>query len=319
VTPAYKVLSCRVQKFSSAFGAFDVFRFFHMDYVARQFINLAKHFRKDLRKALSDLNGALHKQTEAIRKSYQDGNDKQSPPPEVTVLNNLPSSIEIHQNERDTGDERNYKRFMFLVTTMTLGALVIYADLVYLQYREMVKGTVAAQTSIQITKDSLLYVQRAFISTPSFDANRLTAPGTSKMDGSMRFAFAWENGGTTPTKDMTMHISERWFPNPLPKDFDFADYPKGSVPLKMFVGPKASARSIPNFVSAHDIVAIHNHSGHLYFWGWARYKDVFPNTPEHVTRFCWELTDVNGELGSGPINLQTAQCSRGNCWDDECK
>jgi len=71
-----------------------------MDYVTRQFINLAKHFRKDLRKALSDLNGALHKQTEAIRESYQINNDKQGPPPELTVLNNLPSSIEIHQTKK---------------------------------------------------------------------------------------------------------------------------------------------------------------------------------------------------------------------------
>jgi len=36
-----------------------------------KFINLAKHFRKDLRKFVTALTGALQKQTEAIRKSNE--------------------------------------------------------------------------------------------------------------------------------------------------------------------------------------------------------------------------------------------------------
>jgi hypothetical protein len=134
-----------------------------MDYVTRQFINLTKKFRKELRKALSDLNSALHKQTEAIRESYQVSNDKQSPLPEVTVLNNLPSSIEVHQNKKDTKDERNYQRFMFLVTTMTLGALVIYADLVYLQYCEMIKATNAAARTADAAQKQFEASERPWI------------------------------------------------------------------------------------------------------------------------------------------------------------
>jgi hypothetical protein len=125
-----------------------------MDYVTRQFISLAKHFRKDLRKALTDLNSALHKQTDAIRKSYEVSNDKQSPLPEGTVLNSLPSSIEVHQNEKHAKDERNYKRFMFLVTTMTLGAIVIYADLVHWQYREMINSRQQMQGAIDAANRS---------------------------------------------------------------------------------------------------------------------------------------------------------------------
>src|SRR5262245_20712244 len=112
-----------------------------MDYVTRQFINLAKHLRKELRKALLDLNTALHKQTYAIRESYKGADGKQRPPPEVTVLNHFPESIEVHLNATDARDEGNYKRAMFFVTALTLGAIVVYADLVYLQYGEMIRAT----------------------------------------------------------------------------------------------------------------------------------------------------------------------------------
>jgi hypothetical protein len=119
-----------------------------MDYVTRQFIFLAKKFRKELRNYVSDLNSALHKQTEAISKSYQAYERKQSPPPEVAVLPRLPESIEVHHNAQDTSDERNYKRFTFFVSTLTLGAIVVYAVLVYWQYREMINSREQMQGAI---------------------------------------------------------------------------------------------------------------------------------------------------------------------------
>jgi hypothetical protein len=136
-----------------------------MDYVTRQFINLTKKFRKDLRNYVSDLNSALHKQTEEIRKTYQAGETKKSPPPEVTVLNHLPESIEIHHNAKDTSDERNYRRASFFVTALTLGAIVVYADLVNLQYREMISATKAAQQALTEARLNRLQADKAFTAT----------------------------------------------------------------------------------------------------------------------------------------------------------
>jgi hypothetical protein len=141
-----------------------------MDYVTRQFINLVKHFRNDLRKALSDLNSALHKQTEAIRKSHQGTNYEHRPSPEIIATVNLPKSIEVHQQANDARDERNYKRATFFVTALTFGALVVYADLVYLQYREMARATTAtehaadaAKTASDIARDALVLANRPWI------------------------------------------------------------------------------------------------------------------------------------------------------------
>jgi hypothetical protein len=136
----------------------------------------------------------------------------------------------------------------------------------------------------------------------------------------MRVAFMWENGGNTPTKNMITHTSIKWFRDPLPNDFTFPDYPEDTQPFRMFVGPKGTSRTNPIVISAKDMLAIKNHHGHLYFWGWTRYHDTFPKTAEHITRFCSELTDVIGDLlQPGNVNIQTANCERGNCYDDECK
>jgi hypothetical protein len=126
-----------------------------MDFLTQQIISLRGAVNRlaiELRAfsiSMSNLDSALDKQTEAIRDSRQAADQKQSSGPEVTVLNNLPSSVQVHHNEKDTGNERNYKRFMFLVTTLTLGAIVVYADLVNLQYREMILATQAAQDTLK--------------------------------------------------------------------------------------------------------------------------------------------------------------------------
>jgi hypothetical protein len=192
-----------------------------MDYVTRQFINVAKKFRKDLRNALSDLNGALNKQTEAIRKSYQADNNKQSPPPEVTVVNNFPESVEVHHNTKDTRDERNYRRVMFFVTSLTLGAIVIYADLVYLQYRQMIEATNAGVVSANAAHDAAKTAADALIDSrksfqlqqrPFLTIERVTEEfpkGTiigqiPSGDGYVEFFFF--NSGRTPALRVTTEI-----------------------------------------------------------------------------------------------------------------
>jgi hypothetical protein len=67
------------------------------------------------------------------------------------------------------------------------------------------------------------------------------------------------------------------------------------------------------------MLATQNHIGHLYIWGVSHYRDVFEESPIHTTMFCTEITDVTGNLTStGPVNIQTASCNHGNCYDTEC-
>jgi hypothetical protein len=136
-----------------------------MDYVARQFINLTKKLRKELRKALATLSDALNKQTEAIRKSYEHSHNDERPPQEIVAIVNLPPRIEVHQNAADTTTERRYRDRTLLVSILTFLAIVFYAALVYLQYREMINATGAAQQAVVEARLNRLQSDKAFKAT----------------------------------------------------------------------------------------------------------------------------------------------------------
>jgi hypothetical protein len=306
-----------------------------MDYVTRQFINLAKHFRKDLRKALSDLNRALQKQTEAIRDSYQTRNNKESPRPEMTVLNNLPSSIQVHQDEQGTKHERNYRRFMFLVSTLTLGAIAVYAALVYWQYREMQKTTIATQKAANAATDaaktareSLVDVQRAFVTFANIYQTRAKISGTTGH--TWEFTPVIQNTGTTNATLLGSAVGSQIRNEPTEEVFlktraSFAPIPLGPK-VTQPIGPRNEDESVlfgkdlgddPRVVQAlfqaGKIKIEHN----IVIWFWIAYRDVFRGTPVHVTEFCDGMVQVNYTFSSG-IGFETRSCGQHNCTDKDC-
>src|SRR2546421_11291089 len=137
-----------------------------MDYVSRQFVNLTKKFRKELRLLVLKLNDTLKNLSEAIRENAQASNVQQSPPPEVTTVVTLPASIEVHQKAADARHEKDFRLFSVLVAELTLGAIVVYSVLVERQYREMIKATGAAQQANVLAREALTTVQRAYLNFP---------------------------------------------------------------------------------------------------------------------------------------------------------
>ena len=118
---------------------------------------------------------------------------------------------------------------------------------------------------------------------------------------------------------------------PLPEGFDF---PHDATQIGTgLLAPKSEslgglAPRMPGAaISPQDILDAQHGRKILYVWGWAKYFDVFPNTQEHTTRFCWLIipggnpaeycpTARNGEMGSlvfGYVHNIT-----GNCADEEC-
>lgn len=63
---------------------------------------------------------------------------------------------------------------------------------------------------------------------------------------------------------------------------------------------------------------------HLYIWGIAKYRDVFPATLEHITRFCVFAANIAGdplkpwEEKTNPVDIVFANYDRHNCADDDC-
>jgi hypothetical protein len=128
---------------------------------------------------------------------------------------------------------------------------------------------------------------------------------------------------------MTMHSACLLVPSPIAPGFNF-DYETTEVGTALLAPKVKMAGGLaPNFpslaITPQDIVDAQNGRKFLYFWGWARYFDVFPGTPEHITRFCWQLVPAGDpfkyEPSSNPQNLQFSYIFHveGNCADDECK
>jgi hypothetical protein len=168
----------------------------------------------------------------------------------------------------------------------------------------------AATSAANTAREALVVGQRAYI-VDSF---------TQKQDGALaKVIVKWENRGETPTRDMTMHMSQSGLRNtPLPDNFDFPNtWEDGkdhgginvTVPAKGFLNGMEIAIPIVQFQKTPN---------YLYVWGWAKYRDGFQGTPQHTIRFCEEFGAV---VGSSYVHtLETGDaCYRHNCIDDDCK
>jgi hypothetical protein len=192
------------------------------------------------------------------------------------------------------------------------------------QAGEAANQVLALKESNRINRESLQSVQRAFVFVPDIQAVRIDDETDSTKAVSINFSVSFSNNGTTPTRKMTEHNSFLWIIPPLPNDFSFPDLwdetkPKVNTPFAL--GPKMSASTTAMSVPAEVISLVKKHQTHLYIWGWVKYNDIFPHTPEHITRFCSEITGFTGD----PLNRQltgvkliSENCGQ-NCYDEECK
>ena len=63
----------------------------------------------------------------------------------------------------------------------------------------------------------------------------------------------------------------------------------------------------------------------LYIWGTARYRDVFPDTPNRVTKFCVFADAVMGDPMSewnsdtNQVEIRFINYRQHNCADEDCE
>jgi hypothetical protein len=182
----------------------------------------------------------------------------------------------------------------------------------------------AAQTSSQTTRMALTKVQRAFISTASVDGIRNFA-SNNELE-SLQISITMKNSGTTPTKWAVMHFNFEPGLHPMPNNFDFTDKWSGTshVNVRTVVGAEGTLITSPMIIEAPFVKAVTEGKGTvvIYFWGWVRYRDIFPNTLEHLSEYCFELTGFNGnpfdQNPNASVRMQTASFERHNCYDEEC-
>lgn len=243
-------------------------------------------------------------------KQTGDSNKREKDAPIPVSELHIPQSL-IDRYEADQERSHKLQRRNFVVACLTLGAVVIYAAVTYCLLAETRKANV-------IAKQNLVVVQRALVLATAIAAEPFGTPAT----GFIRLRVQWENTGNTPTRGFRSYVNFVTRAEPIPKDYNFPDLDsegkilKSPIEVHSLVPPKVHNLSL----YFHDVPvslasAIGTHL-HLYSWGWAKYRDIFEDSPSHTTRFCFEIT----HLTTHGVNLTliAAQCDENNCTDEEC-
>jgi hypothetical protein len=187
------------------------------------------------------------------------------------------------------------------------------------------------ERAANIAEQALFADKRAFIAANGLAQYWELDPATGLYN--WRFRPGLFNSGETPTRNMTMHVECEVRTQSLPPGFDFDT--ATSPPGRGIITPKAGIQGglcpLPGqpAITPQDILDSQANQKFIYIWGWIRYNDVFPRTPQHITRYCWlvvvtgnPLTFIPNTPGQPPtpgtLHFSSIHHTEGNCADEEC-
>jgi hypothetical protein len=268
------------------------------------------------------------------RRNKSQANTGQQPEKENVMESDVKvhGAIEIHPSQRsseqhiserteDNTDKElthRHETASLLVARITLLVTVLYLCVTAFIFWQTKRAATAAEKANETTTEALTSVQRAFVFVKSeHEVIAFGPPG----DQLFQITFRFENAGTTPTRNLKSHLNWRFQHEPMDQNFSFAD--QGGRETPAVLGPKEyfglTTDSLPTKIF-DEVVAKRIH---FYVWGWAKYNDVFKNTAQHVTRFCYELFPFAASMDKRTklVNMQYRfnNCPYFNCADEDCK
>ncbi|MGD0867170.1 MAG: hypothetical protein ABSA49_16635 [Rhizomicrobium sp.] len=191
-----------------------------------------------------------------------------------------------------------------------------------------------------INKQAFTAAQRAFMFTNGIDFKKGEAPGRIGLETggrpiAWRADVQWENGGNTPTKDLSINtrcLESVRGPVDAPYEVTKTDmgkglYLSGSIVNRVFGPKQADIAGICPFDPISLILNAFSPTGISYYvFGEATYKDVLGESASHVTKFCY-IVQITGNPETGyhdipgiePLHSTYVQCQKHNCADEECK
>jgi hypothetical protein len=174
------------------------------------------------------------------------------------------------------------------------------------------------------TDKAIRVTQRAFVNYQGVRTDPANQDAISMKIVEYGFNVNWENSGTTPTRNATMHVNHYFAKEAIPKGWNYPDlYPDSieQTPAHVVLGPKGHIATTPTNVPTVQMQTVSNKMGHYYFYGWLMYNDVFGKKPVHITEFCTEIVVLPGQDMSNaavvPAIIQS-DCPEHNCYDTEC-
>lgn len=262
-----------------------------------------------------------HKQYYAIAGNQNGNSDYQGPsqslpdiaglpsPVERAIANPHPATGEDHE-KRDLAAQEASALWAFYMVIASFASVVITAFGTAFLYKQIVltreavedtgKATVAMQEANEISRDGMEKQLRAYVHPEGIATD--CQPDHANKNFKWGFAINWKNLGVTPVQSASIVIWAEVVDGELPDDFQFGRTANDHVPIVF--GPNMALSSVYVWVSADDIKKVFAGEKALYLWGWVKYRDVFPATPERQTRFCYRLFP-NGDptKAVGPDNV----------------
>ena len=182
------------------------------------------------------------------------------------------------------------------------------------------EGASATRDNVNVARLAMTASDRAYVHHNGFRwiSHRNLATGNVFW----RIRPRWINSGNTPTRRGNVAVYYELRDAELPPDFLFIQPPTVNYPA--VIGPKEIIESAHNDVDGFDLVAIRNGKKFFYIWGIATYRDVFPDTPPRITKFCVFVDAVMGDPLSewdektNNVELKFATYHRHNCADEDC-
>jgi hypothetical protein len=190
---------------------------------------------------------------------------------------------------------------------------------------------VATSRQAELTREALIANKRAFV----YAVNIFQAFDHDKTTGlyNWRFRPVLRNSGDTPTKNMTMFVTcevrNSLIPIGYPFTHNLQQVAHGTIAPKIDLYGGIAPLPPAAAITPQDIIDAQAERKFIYVWGWVKYHDVFPKTPQHITRYCWlidpigdPLTFVPNTVGQPPtlgtLAFTTIHHTEGNCIDEEC-
>jgi hypothetical protein len=263
-------------------------------------------------------------------------------PPTVKVLPTPKSQTEIDDEQRRADEHAANERglttatwalagFTMLLAMVALGQIGLFLwqlrlireslDDAKIAAEAAREGARAARDSADTAKLSMIAGDRAYVHQDGFRWISHLVPSTNKYF--WRLHPRWVNSGNTPTRALNVYIKYELLDTELPDDYSFSVDPNVTAALTG-ISPKGIIESAYYDISGDDLRAVMDRTKYLYVWGIARYRDVFPNTEEHITKFCSFARDITGnpliayDDRTNPLYIVFGIYRRHNCADDDC-
>lgn len=181
-------------------------------------------------------------------------------------------------------------------------------------------GSGAAQDSANIARLSMIASDRAYI---HYSGCRWTSHRQDKNSPIFwRIRAIWKNSGNTPPRNLRVYTQFELLDAPLPDDYQFIQQVHTEVPAVL--PPKGEIFGSWRDFTGAEVAAVKEHKKFLYVWGIVQYRDVFPDTPPRITKFCNMAALVTGiptlawDEKTNPLDLGLMTFSWHNCADDDC-